>query len=50
MGVTGFGGEKGSCVPLAAAFLKVAHGCGGVKLLGLTHSGFGLFHNFCQIF
>lgn len=48
--VTGFGGEKGSCVPLAAAFLKVAHGCGGVKLLGLTHSGFGLFHNFCQIF
>lgn len=48
--ISWFGGEKEFCVPLAAVILKVACGCDGVKLLGLTHSSFGLFCNSCQVF
>lgn len=36
--------------PSCCSFLKVTRGCGGVKLLGLTHSSFGLINNFCQVF
>lgn len=46
--ISWFGGEKGSCVPLAAVFYKWHVD----EVLGLTHSSFCLFlqfYNFCQI-
>lgn len=42
--------KKGPVALLLLCFLNVACGCGGVKVLGLTHSSFGLFQNFCLIF